>query len=482
MKKNRFVLLIIFIFIVSSFSVVYGFEPGGGHGGGYDSNAYWPTQSDSIRLSNEASLKNPALKFAFQHSGSINGAPVVGREGTIYFNTSSKKLYAVNPDGTQKWAVDCGTVDVSPVIGKGGVIYVASDEGVIAFNSDGTRKWTNPRDDAHFGQIINDIALDQNGDIYITERAAELNDYSEPVNTYYIRKIHKDTGNSSWSRKWSVLDDPNYENSEMMESYNGSSPAIGKDGTVYVLLGNRLVARDSLNGDLKWDYYFGVNLYNYSKITLTDEGLYINIYHSVQNGRLYYFNSNRTAEFVQIKNNPPISFQGQVSIGPDGTTYCSAGRLEWNSDTNTLTYHEGGIYKIDPQASDVMGVLFHYKNEGAFEPPTITSDHVLYLDDGTAINSSGAEIWTVDGDGRPAIGKEGIVYYKDKDSYPLALKAYVENQIISFSNTNNTINEGQSSVDINVIRSGEVGGSVSFRLKTDIPMTEGTSVTTQWSS
>ena len=57
----------------------------------------------------------------------VAGAPAIGPDGTIYVNSYSPTLYAVNPDGTTKWtytAADCCGPDSpsSPVLGRDGTI------------------------------------------------------------------------------------------------------------------------------------------------------------------------------------------------------------------------------------------------------------------------------------------------------------------------------------------------------------------------
>ena len=44
------------------------------------------------------------------YSGVANGPAAVGSDGTIYFGSNSGILYAVNRDGTQKWAYQTGSV------------------------------------------------------------------------------------------------------------------------------------------------------------------------------------------------------------------------------------------------------------------------------------------------------------------------------------------------------------------------------------
>ncbi|HDX9580828.1 TPA: hypothetical protein ROX88_004526, partial [Bacillus pseudomycoides] len=67
----------------------------------------------------------------------VNGAPVIDKNGVIYFNTSSE-IYALNPDGTLKWemsrsttgfSVSVGDANKSITIGKDGTIYLVGRGG-----------------------------------------------------------------------------------------------------------------------------------------------------------------------------------------------------------------------------------------------------------------------------------------------------------------------------------------------------------------
>jgi len=82
--------------------------------------------------------------WSFRFGGSdVYSSPAVGNDGTIYVGSDDYKLYAINPDGSKKWAYDTGEwVMSSPAIGSDGTIYVGSFSGHLhAVNPDGSRKW-----------------------------------------------------------------------------------------------------------------------------------------------------------------------------------------------------------------------------------------------------------------------------------------------------------------------------------------------------
>ncbi len=73
-------------------------------------------------------------------------SPAIGTDGTLYVGSWDFNLYAINPDGTQKWAFPTGgVVFSSPAIGTDGTLYVGSDDGSLyAINPDGTEMWAFP--------------------------------------------------------------------------------------------------------------------------------------------------------------------------------------------------------------------------------------------------------------------------------------------------------------------------------------------------
>jgi outer membrane protein assembly factor BamB len=71
-----------------------------------------------------------------------NSSPAVGADGTIYFiGGSSNALFAVNPDGTQKWAVFKGGSGGTPAIGFDNTIYFQDYTGFYAITPSGDVRW-----------------------------------------------------------------------------------------------------------------------------------------------------------------------------------------------------------------------------------------------------------------------------------------------------------------------------------------------------
>jgi hypothetical protein len=82
------------------------------------------------RSTDTADLPVTRWKWAYDAAGPISGSPAVGAQGTVYVGTNvttlAGKLFAINPDGSQKWEAPVGDVSGSPAVGafSGGEEYV----------------------------------------------------------------------------------------------------------------------------------------------------------------------------------------------------------------------------------------------------------------------------------------------------------------------------------------------------------------------
>ncbi len=92
----------------------------------------------------------------------ISSSPVLGEDGTIYFECYDGKLYALNPDGTLKWAFLAGSgIRGTPCVGSDGTTYFGCYDGTIrAVNPDRTEKWSYPTGDIVWSYpVVKDYVL-----------------------------------------------------------------------------------------------------------------------------------------------------------------------------------------------------------------------------------------------------------------------------------------------------------------------------------
>ena len=139
---------------------------------------------------------------------SIEAAPVVGPDGTVYVPTNEPgSIVAVSPDAEKLWSADIGPVHVSPTLGS---VYVAADDGVLyAFEEDGSLRWRHPID----GHPLAPPVVGSDGSVYfLTEDT--------------VFSFSPD-GDSQWAISWPDQDRPFF-------------PTLvpGPDGNVYVLRTN----------------------------------------------------------------------------------------------------------------------------------------------------------------------------------------------------------------------------------------------------
>ena len=106
-------------------------------------------------------------KWAFDTNDGVETSPGIGPDGTIYFGSYDSTVYAVTDAGTEgilKWSYKTGgVVDASPTIGADGTVYVGSrDSTLYAFNPDGSIRWTYKAG----GGIESSVTIAGNGTIY----------------------------------------------------------------------------------------------------------------------------------------------------------------------------------------------------------------------------------------------------------------------------------------------------------------------------
>ncbi|MCP4980954.1 MAG: PQQ-binding-like beta-propeller repeat protein, partial [Gammaproteobacteria bacterium] len=102
------------------------------------------------------------LKWLRQTPDSINAAPALAGDGTIYVGSDDNHLYAYDPDGNIKWSFDTGSdVDSSPAVGIDGTIYTGSS-GLHALSPSGSLIWSYPT----AGRVWATPTIDADGNLF----------------------------------------------------------------------------------------------------------------------------------------------------------------------------------------------------------------------------------------------------------------------------------------------------------------------------
>ena len=329
---------------------------------------------------------SPGLVWSFPLVGSP-GSPAIDSDGTIYLSTGMLHedtigyLYAINPDGTQKWRTELEILpgSTSPAIGPDGTVYIHGS-----------------------GTGGNTVAIEK---------------------MYAINPV-------DGSIKWTYL--PN-GNTGMLTSPVSSSPAVLGDGTIYIGSMNTTLQAIHPDGTLKWAVSPSSSSIDASPAVATDGTIYI-----VDSSTTLYAYSPSGTKLWSYKFAPGYGSNPQSpSIGPDGTVYIGGnlfnnalfavnpdGTLKWSFATEegvestpaigtdgTIYVGSDGVYAINPEGSQ----QWHY-NLGFSETasPIIGSNGILYWDQ-YSLNNDGTLRWsglpTTDSIGRDyAIGSDGTLY------------------------------------------------------------------------
>jgi outer membrane protein assembly factor BamB len=162
-------------------------------------------------------------KWRYTTGYNVNGAPAICiQDGTIYIGSGDNYLYALYPNGTLRWRFETGDhIKGSASIAPDGTIYIPSFDGYLyALYPNGTLRWRVSTGDS---LAAAGIALGKLGTIY--------------VGTEMLRAYNPD-GTLKW-----MMDAQGY--------IDGTAPAVSADGTIYVSAGNCLVAINP-DGTEKW--------------------------------------------------------------------------------------------------------------------------------------------------------------------------------------------------------------------------------------
>ena len=286
---------------------------------------------------------NGTLKWKYKTDMWIWSAPAIADDGTIYVGSWDCGLYAIYPNGTLKWRFSAGAVlSSSPAIGNDGTIYFGNaDRRIFAVNPNGTEKW-------HYdtgADIWGDPAIGEDGTIYIG--SWDNNFYALYPNG--TLRWQFPTGNhikgppsiaddgtiyiGSWDDYLYAL----YPNGTMKWRHQvgkgtESNPSIGLDGTIYV--GGDYLYAIYPNGTRKWTFDFGSHAHSFKSSPAIDSNgiIYIGTnFNALNGGELVSVNPDGTLRWCKKIAN--FLVDSSPCIGEDGTVYISS-----SSDDQGYTY------------------------------------------------------------------------------------------------------------------------------------------------
>lgn len=347
----------------------------------------WPVAGFDGRHTGRSPFAGPTqkhVKWVFDSGGQMNGSPVIGADGTLYFGNGENgsndpgAFYAMNPNGTVKWQFDDGTAfNASPAIADDGTIYAAARESKIyAFNPDGTVKWT-------VSTIENGIGGEQNGAVKIAQDGTIYTGSANGI----LHAINPD-GSIKWKYNTGFI----YK----------SEPVIASDGTVYI--GNNTGTLFAINpdGTLKWSRSTSSNS---ATPAISDNGtLYVN-----GGTGLDAINPDGSLQWHFAHTNGSPQANPQAAVGNDGTIYVGTheqlGKLYAINPDGTVkwSYMTGAIAFGSPIIDTVGNVYTGSVSSNENQPVNATY----------AFDANGTLLWTHEGDGvvsTPAMGTDGTLY------------------------------------------------------------------------
>ncbi len=241
------------------------------------------------------------------------GSPNVGPDGTIYQGNTGGAAYAINPNGTQKWAHQAANaVWTVPAMDGSGVTYWGSvDQTLFALNPDGSQKWKRTT----LGYVTSSPALDTSGTIY----AGSFD------GTVYA--LNSGDGSVKWKF---ATGDHIYSSPALLEDADGALQQIiigSTDGVLYSL---------TPGGQVKWAYDTGAPIRSSPVIGRTPDGKGSIVYVGSANGHLYAINTDdgsRRWAFDTTSTTPELATRHQLNsslaLGTEGVYLGSQDGTIW---------------------------------------------------------------------------------------------------------------------------------------------------------
>ena len=261
------------------------------------------------------------------------GGALVAPDGTIYQcvrNATINNVYAINPNGTQKWAIKLdAAIGAFPALSADGVLYCLTNKSTLyALDaSSGAIKWQQSLD----GATGSAVAIDKAGNVYAGTSAAIYSFKPNKEQNWKLEEVNV-TEQATFALKDQVLyatlkngglvavDMTNGTKKWTYPTTKGDAyfPIADKNGNVYFTeKGSQTIHAVNASGSKIWEKNVGNNL-NYSGGALSTDGiLYIGTQSNNKVLGLDITNGN-----IVFEETVGQQVMAAVSIGPDRRLYC----------------------------------------------------------------------------------------------------------------------------------------------------------------
>ena len=318
-------------------------------------NSAWPMFQHDLQHTGRSPYVGPQtanLKWIFTLDAGATNSPAIASDGTLYVCAwnGGQRLYAINPDGTEKWSNPTWhSMNSTPAVGSDGTIYVVQADDLAAYYPNHTHKWSY----AVPAFIYSHPAIGPDGTIYFTAD-----------NKFYAIKDNGSSAGHIWIQT-------------VPGTFTGSSPAIAtsgpNSGTIYVgTYNDSLLYAFTTAGVQKWVYDIGSHLYDTSPAIGADGTIYIN----TGNGGLLAITDAGSAgvekwEFDmaggRCQASPAIGSDGTIYIGNNSGTAPRFWAITDSDTTATVKWVRTDLGTTDASAVIGADATVYYQNrDGMF--------------------------------------------------------------------------------------------------------------------
>lgn len=299
---------------------------------------YLPTADNGSFGLNAFKLDGTINSFNVFNSKTYGGGSAVGPDDIIYQGARDGKLYAINNDGSQKWAYDTGAtnknLDCFPAVkSDGSIVYILDGDNVLhAINtSNRSKNWTQNLEGT--ANKAGAVAIDKDGRIYVGTRSyiyafsqegeqlwrasatvTEIGSFAIDGSTLYAAQISGAglvaINTADGSIKWTV-------------PANGDAyaPVVDKNGNVYFVdKGGKSLYAVNPQGALEWKFNAGAAL-TYCFPVLDEKGI---IYFGASDGVIHAVDTSTGEEVWNMTTDATgdnKKIMAGMTVGPDKNLY-----------------------------------------------------------------------------------------------------------------------------------------------------------------